>query len=1029
MTSNIVYDGVQRADTEDGSANTLFAGQRLWFAHSVPQRKWLIENAENNGAVIVAMDKDADVRLVDHAKKNNAPGTHSYKYVENSIRKAVLENLADHVVGPATRVSRPVGSTTTAPRHGRTPFTNEDDQQLWDWVQPYVDQGLAWKGNEIYKQLESVNPRHTFQSWRDRYIKHTRFQNRTITPLAEEAQPLPGSSKSPTGRSVQQRKRPRQDLEGVEADEPPLRDNARPTNTRVDRPVGRSNQSPSRSRDPLEHLPSKIIREMRRENPTPQKERIKMRSSLARSPTKRQRTEDLEIPHGSDRFETVPVLETSPEIEYEASRKPFTVEEGKQLYHLVPKLTNVTSGDFAQAWAALASSEDWTGHTPQEWKAYFESVAVPEYCRRNNLSITEVAPYLAQEHLLPSANAPKRGPLRNTGTVDRPINSSMKECDFCHEIKSTGWHLDHKGNRVCAKCAIFLRVAGVPRPSTSALQVIDDPEDDDPPSRQTDTRTPQISVPQRSIAVPVSNYVHRGTSPITSNEDPDFSERGDSGLAEAKSPAFRPDSPTLARVPTPNEARKRRAGRGSQSQSTSQESTQTDSQNLATGFSAQPESTEPLNASLKSLQQSKSSTDSHTTRRSDPTPQFSFPTKSKGDKRRIRDEPGNLDLPTQSSTKSDRHLFQQPANFNSRDDESISPQLCEASLRKDSQGTLQSEPFLLGDEDLDETAAQSAGQLASQSLNLNEGPHDLQTSPISVHLLSDNGSRKDLSNVSSSLEPSDRSTASDDGNPQTRTRFDRFETAPETIDEFDSAVEEQPPGATSKLTKGKERRTSTQALFLDVDEGLDESYLDFELPEPEGGWEKALGYNPDQFGDDELHAQDSHDSEISQTKRKGKGKAKVKDEPQHDSMVADLHLPSPPSQRRPKSQSASPQESGGPQTSRWFASQEALHTGVHRLTLKSILFKALEAATFDFDLASEVVVIILNQLPQKYKRRDKFIPGMEIIIPQSLPGVWTAEDDNLLFSHNSNDMNALIQKHGTHACDARLIFLDQLLDS
>ncbi|KAJ9607229.1 hypothetical protein H2200_008301 [Cladophialophora chaetospira] len=217
MSSHIVYEGVSRSrdNDDDDDTDILFAGQKLWFAHAMPQRKWLIENAERNGAVVVDMDVDADVRLVDHAKKTNAPGTYSYKYVEASIRNGVLEDLASHAIGAPSRVSRPVGSIVTAPKPGRTPFTPEEDQLLWNWVKPFMDKGGAWKGNEIYKQLEAVNPRHTFQSWRDRWIKHTQYQKRQITDTIEPQDPPPAAPVAVP--SVSQRKRPRELLDDGEA--------------------------------------------------------------------------------------------------------------------------------------------------------------------------------------------------------------------------------------------------------------------------------------------------------------------------------------------------------------------------------------------------------------------------------------------------------------------------------------------------------------------------------------------------------------------------------------------------------------------------------------------------------------------------------------------------------------------------------------------------------------------------------------------------------------------------------------------
>lgn len=178
--AGIVYDGVR---TTTGDGGKLFGGQNFWFSSAVPQRKWLIENAIANGATVVPLEKQADVLIVDHARKNAPVGTHSYKYIEQSIRNGRLEDLADHVVGPSKSTHRPVGSMTTAPKGSRSKYTEAEDQLLWNFIKPYETAGGATGGNEIYKQLEEAhgNGRHTYQSWRDRWLKHVRYQNRQIT--------------------------------------------------------------------------------------------------------------------------------------------------------------------------------------------------------------------------------------------------------------------------------------------------------------------------------------------------------------------------------------------------------------------------------------------------------------------------------------------------------------------------------------------------------------------------------------------------------------------------------------------------------------------------------------------------------------------------------------------------------------------------------------------------------------------------------------------------------------------------------
>lgn len=78
--------------------------------------------------------------------------------------------MEDHRAGAATNVVREVGSTQPA-RQGRIPFTAEDDKFLMDWCTKAERRGISVKGNVLFKQLEEMNARHTYQSWRDRWVK------------------------------------------------------------------------------------------------------------------------------------------------------------------------------------------------------------------------------------------------------------------------------------------------------------------------------------------------------------------------------------------------------------------------------------------------------------------------------------------------------------------------------------------------------------------------------------------------------------------------------------------------------------------------------------------------------------------------------------------------------------------------------------------------------------------------------------------------------------------------------------------
>ncbi|KAK4190893.1 hypothetical protein QBC35DRAFT_402579 [Podospora australis] len=67
---------------------------------------------------------------------------------------------------PQTQPAR-IGS-----QKGRVPFTPEDDDILMQFVGGHVQAGRKDKGNAIYKLLEEEHPHHTYQSWRDRWVKY-----------------------------------------------------------------------------------------------------------------------------------------------------------------------------------------------------------------------------------------------------------------------------------------------------------------------------------------------------------------------------------------------------------------------------------------------------------------------------------------------------------------------------------------------------------------------------------------------------------------------------------------------------------------------------------------------------------------------------------------------------------------------------------------------------------------------------------------------------------------------------------------
>jgi hypothetical protein len=163
---------VTQANEETPAVGGLFADKSFLVAQRVPMRSNFLDRIRANGGRIVRLETQATYIIADHARNDCPPTSLSYTFIEAAIATGTLPDPNHHRAGPAPGYARTVGSTVVPPKATRTPFTPQDDRDLWYWVQDYKNQGVhGIKGNEIYKQLEAINPRHTFQSWRDRYVK------------------------------------------------------------------------------------------------------------------------------------------------------------------------------------------------------------------------------------------------------------------------------------------------------------------------------------------------------------------------------------------------------------------------------------------------------------------------------------------------------------------------------------------------------------------------------------------------------------------------------------------------------------------------------------------------------------------------------------------------------------------------------------------------------------------------------------------------------------------------------------------
>ncbi|KAF2173037.1 hypothetical protein M409DRAFT_16987 [Zasmidium cellare ATCC 36951] len=148
----------------------VFDDIKFFLVQRIPSRSRFVGDIEANGGRVVKVESQADYVIADHMRKDAPAGSYSYTLIEAALRDGRLHDSSDHAIRPPDAV-REVGSTAMG-RTTRTPFTPDDDKLLWNWVEQARAAGDPLKGNAIYKALEAVNPRHTHQSWRDRYVKY-----------------------------------------------------------------------------------------------------------------------------------------------------------------------------------------------------------------------------------------------------------------------------------------------------------------------------------------------------------------------------------------------------------------------------------------------------------------------------------------------------------------------------------------------------------------------------------------------------------------------------------------------------------------------------------------------------------------------------------------------------------------------------------------------------------------------------------------------------------------------------------------
>nr|POE64933.1 hypothetical protein CFP56_65891 [Quercus suber] len=159
-------ESVEQTPTTEG----LFAGLSFFLVQRIPARSNIVALIQSNGGRVVKLESKATYILADHQRNDAPPGSISWTYVDQALRDRSIPDASNYVAGPAISEPRPVGSVLPK-KTTRTPFTAAEDRGLYVWVEIAAAKGALVKGNEVYKQYAALHPQHTYQSWRDRYMK------------------------------------------------------------------------------------------------------------------------------------------------------------------------------------------------------------------------------------------------------------------------------------------------------------------------------------------------------------------------------------------------------------------------------------------------------------------------------------------------------------------------------------------------------------------------------------------------------------------------------------------------------------------------------------------------------------------------------------------------------------------------------------------------------------------------------------------------------------------------------------------
>jgi hypothetical protein len=324
---------------------------------------------------------------------------------------------------PSTALPRSTSrSTITSNPKSRvhTLFTEEDDKELRAWITEKAKQGAPLGGNAIYRELEARNPRHTFHSWRDRWVRHLSFRepddddddmDENIAPQADESAGTPVEEVTPARTNeLPLKKRPSFRIPpgaptqssskvvttssigkvptaaSAVAQDPvstvePLAANTAPTTAQLDI-ITPSTTRPAATSKNQANTP--IVRDRNLSSPI-MSQQTSAQAQSQQHPALEQ-SQQHSIPHEAASYS--PQKAAHPKIESQShDDSTFTEQDFEDLVSVSLDIQNVCVGRYQESWITWAEFRK--SHTAVEWRSFYERRVLPVVLQTDDSELPE----------------------------------------------------------------------------------------------------------------------------------------------------------------------------------------------------------------------------------------------------------------------------------------------------------------------------------------------------------------------------------------------------------------------------------------------------------------------------------------------------------------------------------------------------------------------------------------------------------------------------------------------------------------